>query len=82
MQIIEFTYQTDNLRLLRYYPETRDWDCNFKNPASGRWVANKKGHRYKAIFHDDGTVSLRPSVNILPPAQAWHGYYRRGEYVV
>ena len=81
MKIIAFTYQTDNVRLLHYHQDTGEWDCNFLNPVSGRWIANIPGKGYRAVFHEDATVSLTPSVNITLPGEEWHGWYTRGKYV-
>lgn len=56
-----------------------------KNPHDGQWYCNPPGRdllgglaKHEVIEHDDGTITVSPSILITAHDGEWHGYLERG----
>lgn len=74
--------------------ETENWDMWFVRTPDGEvpfYLANehdrdRNGRAHHVEEHEDGTISVLPqpenSNSIQAPNKGWHGYLRRGEWVL
>ncbi len=60
---------------------------DYGQAKDGTWMARPPGQHtgclsaHKVEEHDDGTITVTPSILInCPPEAAWHGYLTKGEW--
>lgn len=57
-----------------------------KDPRNNHWMARPpKGHtgdlnNHEVIEHDDGTITVTPSILIIAGRDTWHGYLEKGNW--
>lgn len=55
-----------------------------KNPVDNNWYCRPpKGHtgclkEHNVTEHEDGTITVSPSILITEAGQSWHGYLEKG----
>lgn len=73
------------------YPGRRVYDTDRfapgdygKHPVSGEWMGNAPGmglgglRMHEVTEHEDGTITVSPSILIDDGRRTWHGYLERG----
>ena len=55
-----------------------------RHPADGHWYCRTpNGHlgnlsRHDVVEHEDGTITVSPSILVSEEVEVWHGYLERG----
>ncbi len=55
-----------------------------KRPANGQWYCcTPNGHlgnlsRHDVVEHEDGTITVSPSILVSADVELWHGFLERG----
>ncbi len=66
--------------------ETEEWEMWYVRAPAGMVFYLDNGRWHHVEEHEDGTISVLPQEgngnSILAPQDAWHGWLRRGEWVL